>query len=125
MNNTLLDIYPYKYKNTWVFDDERVGLVREPFVLGVPEMLDHLVSRISNAKHGFRLIFSASPFPQYSQELCKMGEDSGGNWYKMQNYQHIEGWFCSALYKYFTTAPDTLYLKAEKLVKDKPWWKVW
>ncbi len=31
MDNSLMVIAPYWYKGTWVFDDESVGLVREPF----------------------------------------------------------------------------------------------
>ncbi len=43
MSNVLMVIAPYWYQGTWVFDDESVGLVREPFVSGVPEMIDELV----------------------------------------------------------------------------------
>ena len=53
IKNSLLDIYPYKYRGTWVFDDERVGLYRAPFVLGVPEIIEHAVKDIPNAKKGF------------------------------------------------------------------------
>ena len=40
MANAMLVIFPYRYEGTWVFDDERVGLEREPFVSGIPEMID-------------------------------------------------------------------------------------
>jgi hypothetical protein len=32
----------------WVFDDERVGLVKEPFVMGIPEIIDKAVTHLSN-----------------------------------------------------------------------------
>ena len=32
--NTIVAIYPYKHEGLWVFDDDRVGLVREPFISG-------------------------------------------------------------------------------------------
>jgi hypothetical protein len=32
MSNAMMVIYPDREQYTWVFDDERVGLVREPFV---------------------------------------------------------------------------------------------
>ena len=57
--NSLMVISPYYDNGTWVFDDPRVGLVREPFVAGVPEMIDVLVADVPNAKDGFRLLFSA------------------------------------------------------------------
>src|SRR4051812_18772923 len=65
MANALMVINPYWSSGTWVFDDPATGLVREPFVSGVPEMIDKLVTDIPNAKRGFRLLFSATPFPGY------------------------------------------------------------
>src|SRR5215204_582980 len=37
MPNAIMMIQPFWSGGTWVFDDERVGLVREPFVSGAPE----------------------------------------------------------------------------------------
>ena len=33
--NELRVIYPYEHSGTWVFDDERVGLVQEPWIVEV------------------------------------------------------------------------------------------
>ena len=125
MKNSLLDVYPYKYKGTWVFDDERVGLYREPFVLGVPEMIDLLVKDVPNAKKGFRMTFSVFPFPDFAQHIKKTREEFNGNWYKMTEAPYIEGWLCPALFKYFPVAPDDLYVKAEEIPYEKPWWRLW
>ena len=59
--NSLLLIAPYRYQGTWVFDDESVGLSREPFVSGMPEMIDVLVKDIPNADSGCS--FHRSRFP--------------------------------------------------------------
>ena len=77
MPNQILVIAPYWLDNvgTWVFDDERVGLVQEPFVSGIPEMIDDLVRDIPNARNGFRLLFSASPFPGYQRKLTWVREE--------------------------------------------------
>lgn len=61
MSNAMMVIFPYRYQYTWVFDDERAGLVQEPFVSGIPEMIDYLVQDIANAERGFKLLFSANP----------------------------------------------------------------
>ena len=37
---------PYRHNGTWVFDDVSAGLVQEPFVAGVPEMIDLLVKDV-------------------------------------------------------------------------------
>ncbi|WP_242055038.1 MULTISPECIES: hypothetical protein [Nostocales] len=55
MMNSMMVIFPYRHNSTWVFDDERVGLVHEPFVSGVPEMIDILVQDIPNVDEGFKL----------------------------------------------------------------------
>jgi len=97
---------------TWVFDDERLGLVQEPFVSGIPEMIDELVRGISNARGGFRLLFSAAPFPGYQRKLEWVREELGGNWYRT-DHPDAEGWLCQALFRYFESAPRELYVKAE------------
>jgi hypothetical protein len=71
MPNQIQVIAPYWLETvqTWVFDDPATGLVQEPFVSGVPEMIDDLVSDIPNARQGFRLLFSAQPFPGFQWRL--------------------------------------------------------
>ncbi|MCZ6779219.1 MAG: hypothetical protein O7F16_09655 [Acidobacteria bacterium] len=110
--NALLVIAPYWFEGTWVFDDPAVGLKREPFVLGVPEMIDRLVKQIPNASTGFRLIFSKAPFPGYQLKLVWVREETGGNWYRTMD-QPKEGWLCPALLKYFPCAPGSIYVRAE------------
>jgi len=114
MANALMVIAPYWYQGTWVFDDESVGLDKEPFVAGVPEMIDDLVKDIPNARSGFRLIFSSAPFPGYQKEFTWVREEDDGNWYKVEG-QEMEGWLCPALLRYFDKAPEKLYVRAEQL----------
>jgi len=114
MANAIMVIAPYWYQGTWVFDDDSVGLNREPFVSGVPEMIDDMVKDIPNARQGFRLTFSASPFPGYQREFIWVREEYGGHWYRMEG-QLREGWLCPALLRYFEIAPEKIYVKAEQL----------
>jgi hypothetical protein len=114
MANAIMVIVPYWYQGTWIFDDDSVGLNREPFVSGVPEMIDDIVKDIPNARHGFRLTFSASPFPGYQCEFIWVREEYGGHWYKMEGRSR-EGWLCPALLRYFESAPGKIYAKAEQL----------
>jgi len=95
-----------------VFDDASVELDKEPFVQGVPEMIDELVKDIPNARSGFVLLFSSLPFSGYQVELTRVREEYGGYWYRAKN-QSVEGWLCPALFRYFETAPESLYVKAE------------
>ncbi len=110
--NAIGVIAPYKYEGMWVFDDPAVGLNWEPFVAGIEKMIDQLVASIPNADNGFRLLFSASPFPGHTVRLEWRREESGGNWYFCPQFG-LEGWLCPALFKYFDTAPPELYARAE------------
>ena len=110
--NALMVIAPYRHAGTWVFDDPSAGLKQEPFVAGVPEMIDVLVRDIPGATHGFRLLFSAQPFPGYQKKLTWLRGDMGGNYYRMEE-PAMEGWICPAMFRYHKTAPKELYVKAE------------
>jgi hypothetical protein len=117
ISKTKLVIYPYRNEFTWVFDDDTVDLVSEPFVCGVPQMIDILVKDIFKAEFGFKLIFSKIAFPEYQAELKWLREESGGHWYRWQEH-NLEGWLCPALFKYFLEAPATIYCQAIGLIKE-------
>lgn len=112
--NAIMVIAPYRYQGTWVFDDRTVGLVKEPFVAGVPEMIDVLVKDIPNADDGFRLLFSAQPFPGHQKVLKWLRGDGSGNYYAFDE-PPMEGWICPAMFKYYDKAPAQLYVKAEAM----------
>ena len=116
--NAILVIAPYKYNGTWVFDDSRFGLVREPFVAGVPEMIDALVADIPDAEKGFRLTFSSRPFPGFQKKLTWVRGDMDGNYYKIDD-PPMEGWICPAMFKYYDKPPAALYVKAEPIPVDQ------
>jgi hypothetical protein len=111
-SNSLFVIEPYRHAGTWVFDDLSRGLSKEPFVAGIPELIDKLVADIPGADKGFRLTFSAQEFPGYEDKLIWKREEVSGNWYYSETFK-AEGWLCPALFKYFKQAPKTIYVKAE------------
>ena len=115
MANAMMILYPFWHVHTWVFDDAAVGLLHEPFVFGVPEMIDQLVADIPDARAGFRLTFSANPFPGYQRVMDWRREEYGGNWYGFEGEAH-EGWQCPALFKYFEKAPPKIYVRADPRV---------
>ena len=114
MPNQILVIKPYWHFGTWVFDDLTTDLVQEPFVSGVPEMIDDLVKDIPNARQGFRLLFSSAPFPGFQRKLQWVRTEFDGNWYRTEE-PPMEGWLCPAMFLYFNEAPAELYVKAEEL----------
>ncbi|QEG37175.1 DUF6717 family protein [Bythopirellula goksoeyrii] len=110
--NSITIIKPYKWEGQWVFDDERVDLVKEPFVAGADTLIDVAVERkeIANAEQGFLLLFSASAFPSADLRLEWVREEASGNVYKWAD-EGMEGWLCPALLKYFESPPAELYVQ--------------
>ena len=122
LDNSIMVINPYKDKGMWVFDDDATGLVKEPFVAGVPQIIESLLeeTNIENGEEGFKLIFSSDPFPGFQLMLEKTDDVNGydGTWYKCATpwYNSMKGWLCPALFKYFKTAPEEIYVKVENLI---------
>ncbi|MGI8601999.1 MAG: DUF6717 family protein [Verrucomicrobiales bacterium] len=114
--NSLFAIAPYKFEGFWVFDDPQAGLRQEPFVSGADNIIDILTENIPDAAKGFKLVFSARPFPGYTARVVWSREEFGGNWYSWPE-RGLEGWLCPALFCYFKSAPQEIYLQA--LPKDK------
>lgn len=111
--NAINVIAPYKHIGMWVFDDERVGLVKEPFVAGADAMMDRIAASIPDAEKGFVLIFAGSPFPGHQFRFDWLRADAdGGNWYRSEEYG-MEGWLCPALFKYFDQPPKHIYAQAK------------
>jgi hypothetical protein len=105
-------IEPYRCDDAWVFDDQAAGLVREPFVAGVTEMIDRLAAGIPNAANGFRLVFGPHPFVDHQASLTWVrADDVEGNWYRDDTGR--EGWLCPALFCYFPSPPPRIYVRAE------------
>ena len=117
--NQLLILAPYWWQGTWVFDDDRFGLEREPFVEGAPAIITRVVSRagldLERARRdGIRLLFSASPFPGFQEEASRIRPEREGWWYRTIEPE-LEGWLCPELFNYFDDAPERLYVKAEAI----------
>jgi hypothetical protein len=118
MSNQIMLIAPYwlDWAGAWVFDDPATDLKQEPFVEGIPQMIDELVADIPQARAGFRLLFSAGPFPGYQRKLVRRRPEFDGWWYALEEPPQ-EGWLCPALFRYFPEAPSEIYVKAEPLAR--------
>lgn len=114
--NAIMVIAPYRLHGMWVFDDERVGLVQEPFVEGADFLIDQWTVAIPDAKDGFRLVFSGQPFPGFQHHLTWQRAEMSGNIYQDQD-SGAEGWLCPALLKYFDEPPAELFVQCSALIR--------
>lgn len=116
----ILTIFPYRHGDHWAFDDAQFGLSAEPFVFGMSEIITRVVEnkKITRPENGFCLQFSDSHlgFGMHEQpdvQLEWLCAACGGNWYTANVYGfEMLGWLCPALYRYFKTAPQTIYARA-------------
>jgi hypothetical protein len=122
MNNAIFVIKPYKWNGMWVFDDERVGLDKEPFVAGADTMIDTAVQLkgVQNPEAGFLMVFSAGPFPDADFELEWLRAEAGGNVYRGRfqiegEMRDMEGWLCPALNLYYPVAPKKLWVQVREV----------
>lgn len=108
--NSIMVINTYKHGTAWVFDDERVGLVKEPFVGGADTLIE---AHDFNRSGKVTITFSGIPFPDRNVKLVIMNtveEGEGGTTYFCPEVNHTV-WLCPALLKYFTKPPKVIYAK--------------
>jgi hypothetical protein len=84
MQNAVYSIRPYRWQNMWVFDDERVGLVKEPFVMGIPEIINKAVAHLPSPQQGFTVLFNNTGLPSADVVLKKVETESNGTWYEQE-----------------------------------------
>lgn len=111
MANALHCIHPVKKDGVWSFTDKAKDLEDEPFVTDAGEVIDVLSSAIPDAENGFNLYFSEAPFKGAAIKLTHVGEEVGGNSYRI-NDTHVTAWLCPALLKYFKEPPKQIFAMA-------------
>jgi len=115
LGNAIMLIRPYKLGGTWVFDEPRVDVQREPFVGATNKLIDAVIDpeKLADAeKNGFNLIFSAQPFPEYRIKADFVREEFQGSWFRWEE-GNLDCWLCAAMYYYFAESPKSIYFKAE------------
>jgi len=110
--NDILQISPYWYQGAWVFDDARVGLNHEPFVLGASEVISRAVKEqsLKSPKKGFNLFFSSNPIPNAHVVVTrdKKWSKVEGTWYTDDKGARL--WLCPSLFHYFKSAPLKMWI---------------
>lgn len=87
MSNAMMSITIYKHNGFWSFTDDERGLVHEPFVSGIPEIIDFFIEKYGDKDSGTHtILFSGRKFPGSQGCLFKTKNDyepdHGGAWYE-------------------------------------------
>ena len=120
--NAIYTLDAYRHAGMWVFDDDSVGLVKEPFVAGADILFDHLSGRhIDGTNTSVSIAFSTTPIPGHDVHAVLTGADGyDGHFYKVAKFVGDDDmvafpfWLCPALLKYYDTAPSDIYIKIAK-----------
>lgn len=111
--NAIRVIHPYWHEGQLCFDDEKAGLVREPFVAGADWVLHLLSSRVEGCGQEFTLLFSDQEFPGAQTRVDWVRDEYGGATYVCEEFGE-NGWLCPALLKYFVVPPKKIWLQIKK-----------
>ena len=115
--NQINTILPYRSMGGWAFDDDVVGLDREPFVAGADKAIDKIVEHLGIETDKIKMTFSKDKFPGHDVKLKYLVDDvyGGGQYYSIDDDNFdLELWLCPALLKYFDEAPKEIYVKVEE-----------
>ena len=106
MTNSIFSIVVYKHHGLWVFDDDRVGLVKEPFVAGA----DTLIDSLADGKEKLVIIFSDGEFPGYKLVVDQNNilAESGTHYICKERYHKL--WLCPALNLYYPISPKRIFI---------------
>lgn len=92
---------------TWVFDDPLHGLVEEPLILGMSEIVDNFVGSAREAVIRFTLGDS-----DFFDVLLREEPHDGGYFYRLKGTD-LRGWLCPATLHYFPEGhPDAIAFMA-------------
>jgi uncharacterized protein DUF6717 len=77
-------------------------------------MIDRAIVGLPNAEQGLTMMFSAEAFPGHQFRLEWRRTEGNGNWYYSPQLD-VEGWLCSALFRYFSEPPKELFVQVRSL----------
>lgn len=118
--NSILLINPFNKHGMWVFNDNRTGLIEEPFIAGAELFIEFLLQKLGfleSAKTGFNALFATLPFPEHDARIDFIEFKDMGSVYttNLQGFKNRAGenklWLCPALNLYFKNSPQNLFVK--------------
>ena len=108
--NSIFRILIRRQDGLWVFDDERFGIVEQPFVFGADLILEKMAGESGCAGERLNAVFAAFPFPGSEHRLTFVREETEGFMYRWEE-QKLQGWLSPSLQNYFPEPPSEIFLQ--------------
>lgn len=102
--NSIISLELYKLNNTWYFDDKVFEITREPFVLGMSEIIS---SYLHPEARTCTILASRQAFPM-AEKLRLEKEEADGGWYTVER-SGMQGWLCPVTRVYMQYIPENIY----------------
>lgn len=102
--NSIMSLDLYNVSGTWCFDDENFDIAREPFVMGMSEIIS---SYLPENTDKCQIIFSLYPFPN-ADVITLEKEEANGGWYNLPS-KDMRGWLCPVTRIYMKGIPQEIY----------------
>lgn len=111
-NNAVKRIELYKRGSTWLFDDEYLNIVGEPFVCGASEAIQYIVDSLQIKDKEHLVIIFGEKLGDWDAEIT-LTKDGGDNaWYELKMGDVLMRlWLCPCLCRFFSNPPKTIFIK--------------
>lgn len=107
-SNSIMMLSLYKEGTTWAFDDATFGITREPFVMGMSEIIS---SYLPEKAKTCTIYFSHNAFPN-CEKLNLIEEQANGGVYKVES-TGMMGWLCPVTRIYMQGIPQNIYFQVK------------
>jgi hypothetical protein len=105
-------LHLYSRDETWLFDAPEKDIYEEPFVEGTSEIISEIQRQSGFTGNTLSLTFSDAPFEGSQHTLVWKDSREEGTWnLYYSEYLQMEGWLFPVLLKYFSEAPEKLFVR--------------
>jgi len=108
--NSIFRILVQRKNGLWVFDDERFGIVEQPFVFGADLILEKMAAQSGVNGERLNAVFAGIPFPGSEYTLRFVREETEGFMYRWEE-ENLQSWLSPSLKNYFPEPPPEIYLQ--------------
>jgi hypothetical protein len=110
-------VLAYHKHGLWLFDDAARGLLGEPFVDGMDEIIDQVsgcIPRTHESRAFIRFVFADFEALGCESVLVRDEPVHDGYFYRLEGTD-MRGWLCPETLKYFPVFPDRIHFRCEVL----------
>lgn len=99
----------------WVFDYPSLGIIDEPFVEGIPQIIEHHLKKMNllatARQEGFVVQFTVDGKLSHTDLKLELEEEDAEGGHFIDNSSGLRGWLCPDLRTFLGRVPEKLSVK--------------